>query len=231
MGIVFNEDKTKAQIKNVVLAYVKLQEGDWKYQSTTEKQYSVDCIVDKATAKVYKKAFPKNGVKEIDTEDFESKYKFAPPFSDKDEQYIISLKANTGMKVDFPKANLVVGDLVPYEWASRPKVYVPIDGGVKDITMTTLVANGSVGDVAFKINSNTFGTFPQLSGMLVTQLIEYEAADGPGMSEFGNVVGGYNPPKGGMQQIATVSHDVQDGGVVADEEPDISEFDKDTIPF
>ena len=40
--------------------------------------------------------------------------------------------------------------------------------------MTTLVGNGSKGVVAFNVTKNDFGTFPQLLGVLINDLVEYE---------------------------------------------------------
>lgn len=232
--IVFNDEGTKGQIQDVTLCYLKLQSGDYKYQSTTEKEYSVVCVVDKTTAKTFKKAFTKNGFKEIDTEDFEDKYKIAPPLPGKEEQFIITMKTNVGMKSDLPKYNLFEGDPVPYEWTSRPKVYVPIEGGVKDITMTTLVSNGSIGTVAFDITENSYGRFPKLSGILVTNLIEYEQKGGSGC-DFGEVVGGYNPGDGNTQQNAgsRVDELKEDDTLedVGDEQPNTFEYDDSDIPF
>jgi hypothetical protein len=213
-----NNDKTKGKLLDVTFAYVKLQSGSYKYQSTTELEYCVDCIVNKETAKAYKKAFPKNGYKEIDTSEFEAQYKIKPPFPDQDEQFIIKVKANANLRTDIPSAGLVYGDLVPYTWKTRPKVYLPVDGGVKDITMTTLVSNGSKGDVALSIRENSFGTFPQLTGILVKDLIEY-VKEGSG-SDFGNVVGGYNPGDGNPQQVPTINEqevEEEGGGNINDD--------------
>ena len=198
--LIINKDETKGKVTDVVFGYVKLQEGDYKYQSTTEKQYSVDCIVTKEVAKVFKKIFPKNGYKEIETSEFEKIYKIKPPF-DGEEQFVIKVKANAQISKDIPSAALYAGDKIPYEWSTRPKVFVPTEGGVKDITMTTLIANGSKGDVAFRIMENSYGKFQQLTGILVKELIEYikEGED----ADFGPVIGGFNPGNGNPQQIAT----------------------------
>ena len=198
--LIINNDATKGKITNCYFCYVKLQEGSYKYQSQTEKEYTVNCIVDRDTAKAFKKAFPKNGYKEVETSEFENIYKIEPPFAG-DEQYVIKLKSNANLKADVPKAGLLIGDIIPYEWSSRPKAFINVDGGVKDITMTTLISNGSKGDVAFRVNENSYGKFPQLTGILVTDLIEYisEKED----SDFGKVVGGFNPGDGNVKQIPT----------------------------
>lgn len=195
--------KTTGKLEGVVFAYVKLQSGSTKYQSK-DIEYTVDVVVDKATAKEFKKAYPKNSVKDFENAEFTEKFKIDPPFPSQDEQFVIKLKAAAQLKAAAPAANLEAGDMIPYEWNSRPKVFVPVEGGVEDITLTVLVANGSKGDVAFAVNSNDFGTFPQLSGILVKDLIEYEAAGGSS-SAFGTVVGGYKSDTSNVKQVADKS--------------------------
>lgn len=196
-----NGKKVTGKVEGVTFAYVKLQSGSTKYQSK-DLEYTVDIIVDKATAKEFKKAYPKNSVKDYDNAEFTSKFKIDPPYPNQDEQFVVKLKAAAQLKADAPAVNLVAGDLIPYEWNSRPKVFVPAEGGVEDVTLNTLVANGSKGDVAFTVNSNDFGTFPQLAGILVKDLIEYEASGGSA-SVFGNVVGGYKADTSNVKQVAT----------------------------
>lgn len=198
--------KKKGKLEGVTLAYIKLQEGSFKYQSK-EKEYTVDIIVDKPTAKEFKKQFPKNGYKEIDTKDFEGKYKIAPPYPAEDEQFVIKLKSDVALAGDV--GQLKAGDPIPYEWNARPKLFVPVEGGVEDVTMSVLAANGSKGSVAFNILTNSYGTFPQLSGVLVTHLIEYEGGGGSS-SDFGEVVGGYKAGNGETQQKAETVVEDQD---------------------
>ena len=223
--LVINEavkGKQKGKLEDVTLAYIKLQEGSLKYGSKTEKEYVVDAIVDKATAKEFKKQFPKNGYKEIETSEFEAKYKIAPPFPNEDEQYVIKLKADAELAGDV--SGLVKGDPIPYEWASRAKLFVPVEGGVEDVTMSVLAANGSKGTVAFNITTNSFGTFPQLTGVLVTDLIEYEGAGG-NTSDFGNVVGGYKAGSGNTKQKAEPISESEP------EEVEHEDLDSSDIPF
>lgn len=196
-----NGKKTTGKLEDVTFAYVKLQSGSTKYQSK-DLEYTVDVIVDKATAKQFKKDYPKNSVKDIDTTEFKEKFKIDPPYPDQDEQFVIKLKAAAQLKADAPAANLVAGDMIPYGWNSRPKVFVPVEGGVEDVTLTVLVANGSKGDVAFSVNTNDFGTFPQLTGILVKDLIEYESSGGNN-SAFGTVVGGYKADTSNVKQVPT----------------------------
>ena len=198
------EGKAKGNgvIRDVMLCYVKLQEGSYKYQSTTEKEYILDVVVDKATAKAWKKAFPKNGFQEVETVDFASKYKVHPPLPNEDEQFIIKVKAKAQMSAD--GGGLKKGDLIPYEWGSRPKLYVPVEGEeneVEDVTMSILAGNGSKGSVSFDIVQNDFGTFPQLTGVLVNTLIKYEVQSG---SPFGHVANKADGSGEAMQKAQVV---------------------------
>ena len=152
------------KISNVKFAYVKLQRGTKKYKSE-ELEYSVDVVVDKATAKEMKKAFQKNKVKEVETSDFENKYKFAAPYPDQEEQYVLRFKTNVCTNDGKEK---------PYEWSSRPKVYIPDGNKVKDVTMDVRVANGSSGDIAFNITNGQYGIIHHLSGILIKDMIELE---------------------------------------------------------
>lgn len=164
-------------IENVTFFYTKIQQPAKKYQSE-DTEYSVDCAVDKATAKKWNKEFPKQKAKEFDNDEFLEKYKVEEvPFPDQDEQYIIKLKKNA----------VKDGRETPEKY--RPKVLVPSGAGNLDVTATKLVGNGSTGKVSYNINENSFGAFAQLSAILVTNLIEYKQLGGAG-SEFGAVVGG-----------------------------------------
>ena len=71
---------------------------------------------------------------------------------------------------------------------TRPKVFLDTDEGRLDITESRLIANGSVGKVSYRINSNDFGTFAKLANVLMDEegFIEYESKGGGGAgSEFG----------------------------------------------
>ena len=48
---------------------------------------------------------------------------------------------------------------------------------LEDVTFTTLVGNGSKGVVQFEVNTNSFGTFAQLSAIKVENLVKVEGGD------------------------------------------------------
>jgi len=229
--LVIDKENGKGKILDGVFCYIKLQGGSFKYNSKTEKEWTVDIVVDKTTAKAYKKMFPKNSCKEYDNEEFTERFKIDPPFEKQDEQFIVKVKADANLKADVHKLGLSKGDEVPYEWNTRPKLFTPFEDGVKDVTMEVLAANGSKGDAAIKILENDFGTFSQLSGILVKDLIEYES-DGSSGSDFGKVIGGYNKGDGNHQQVPVevATDDSNPGDDGMDDDPG-GDFDPDSVPF
>jgi hypothetical protein len=169
-------DKAKAKVgvlENVVLAYVKVAEATQKYQSK-DLEYVIDCIVDKPTAKTWNKAFPKQKAKELDADEFKTKYKMDNPF-DGDEVYVIKLK----------KAATKDGEVFDEKY--RPKVLLDMNDGERvEITTSRLVSNGSKGKVSYRINTNDFGTFAQLQNILIKEddFIEYKSSGFEPGSEF-----------------------------------------------
>lgn len=161
-----------------ILAYVKLQQPDFKYGSTTEKEFSVNLVVDKPTAKAWNKEFPKQKAKEVDRSDFEKAYKIAPP-TEGDEFFVLSIKKPAQYK-----------DGNPIPDAMRPRAFVKGDNGkLQDITKDVLIANGSVGTVSYDVKDNDYGHFSSLKAVRVDKLIEYKKAGGAAndFSELGDV--------------------------------------------
>lgn len=161
-----------------VLAYVKLQQPDFKYGSTTEKEFAVNLIVDKPTAKAWNKEFPKQKAREVDRADFEKAYKIAPP-TDEDEFFVLSIRKPAQYK-----------DGNPIPDAMRPRAFIKGDNGkLQDITKDVLIANGSVGTVSYDVKDNDFGHFSSLKAVRVDKLIEYKKKGGGSAdySELGDV--------------------------------------------
>lgn len=184
MSIEIIKKESKGYVRGVTLGFVKIQNPVLKYQSKTDKEYSVDLIVSEDVADEWEELFPKNGVRKIKTEDFESIYKCPPPFPKEKKQFVLKVRTDALFKGDVGEYK--EGDLVPYSFTSRPKVYIPSPSGkVEDVTMEKLVGNGSVGDVSFRIMSNDYGDFPKLSAVLVKELVKYEAKGSS--SDFGEV--------------------------------------------
>ena len=166
--------ETQPQTISGVFAYAKIQEPAFKYQSTTEKEFSIDIIVDKATAKAFGKQFPKQKGKTVDNDDFEEIYKIPPPFPDQDEQFVLKLKRPAQYK-----------DGKPLPESYWPKVMQKKGGKAVQIPREVLVGNGSTGKVSYDVNENDYGTFAKLKNILVEDLKEYKKSGGSGADDFG----------------------------------------------
>lgn len=168
------DELVKGRIEDATLLYVQMQEGELAFGSETDRQISVQVAVTEDTAKNWKATFPKNGYREVPNDQFEKAYKTDPPYPAEEKQHVLKLKSRATYQQDDPERDIRAGDIVPYESPSRPKLYEVVDGKPVDITQTTQPANGSRGVVAFRATNNKFGTFPVLSGVLVTELMEAE---------------------------------------------------------
>lgn len=166
--------ETQPQTISAVFAYAKIQEPAFKYQSTTEKEFSIDLIVDKATAKAFGKQFQKQKGKTVDNDDFEEIYKMPPPFPDQDEQYVLKLKRPAQYK-----------DGKPLPESYWPKVMQKKNGKAVALPREVLVGNGSTGKVSYDVNENDYGTFAKLKNVLVEDLKEYKKSGGSGADDFG----------------------------------------------
>ncbi len=163
---------TKGRVEDATLLYVRLKDGELAFGSETERNLSIQLAVTKETARNWKSVFPKNGYREITNDQFTKSFKIDPPYPEQEDQYVLKLKSHMTFQNDQPERDIKAGDLVPYESPSRPKLYEIVDGKAVDITMTTQPANGSTGIVAFRATVNKFGTFPVLTGVVVTNLVE-----------------------------------------------------------
>jgi len=195
-------------MENVYFAYTKIQSGDYKYKSKTEKEFATDVIMSEDQADELEEVFPKKSVKAIKTADFEDKYKIKPPYPDAKKQYVMKVTSSYSVNRDYVDGQtkevwLAKGSPIPYKWKNRPKVFLKNEEGkVVDITMTTLVGNGSKGTLAFNVTeSEDNGKTPKLSDILITDLVEYEAKERVVTSVFGEVEGGYNEGDGNPQQV------------------------------
>ena len=169
-------------LNNATLAFVKVAESDKKYQSE-DREYSLSAVVSKADAKAFKKKFPKQSVKDYENDEFKEKFKIDPPFHDQDEQYVLKL------------SKVHIKDGVEANPKYRPRVYLDDGkGNFTDITTSRLVANGSKGDVAYRVIENSFGVFAHLDAVRLTEFIEYKK--GGAANPFGGwvvAVEGENP--------------------------------------
>ena len=172
LGNLSKLDLADNTISNVTFFWTKIQKPSLKYQSQTEKEFVVDVLVDKATAKAWGKEFPKQKAKEIDNDDFNEKFGAEHAIEGQDEQFIIRLKKGATYK---DKETGAIKD-IPEQY--RPRVFLADENNeLEDVTFTTLVGNGSKGVVQFDVNTNSYGTFAQLSAIKVDTLVSVDGGD------------------------------------------------------
>jgi len=83
---------TQNKIISGVFAYAKVTEPSFKYQSDTEKEFTIDIVVDEETYDNFVEQYPKQKGKIIKTSEFEGTYKFPPVFPNEKKQFILKLK-------------------------------------------------------------------------------------------------------------------------------------------
>jgi hypothetical protein len=161
------------------LVYAKVGMPDAKYQST-EKEWSVEVIVDEDTAEKWDETFKKQPSKKIKAVDFEAKYRIPVPAHLKGEKNVYGIKLK----------RQATNDGVPVDDNFRPKIYIDdADGNRTEIGQSRLIANGSFGKVSYYISSNDYGTFSRLQNVLMDEdkFIEYESSGGgKAGDEFGS---------------------------------------------
>ena len=206
-------------INGVSFFWVKMKEPTYKFKDKVMMEYSVDAVISKEESKKWKKTFPKNPVREVDTCDFEEAFKAPAPFPDQDEQYVVKLRRNFNYRT---KDGEVVN--VPDQY--RPKVLLKNeDGTLRDVTRTTLIGNGSKGviQVGFKSTAD-YGTFADIKAIRVDELVGYEGGGG-GETLLGDVVDVEMPTEAATQtQAATQSQSQQDS-------VSFDDYDSEDIPF
>jgi hypothetical protein len=169
-----------------MLLYVSVQEPVAAYVKpglpAKPKEYKSSVVL---TSKEDKKAYEKFAksldtlvsIKEVDTDEFESIYKVAPPEDAGDEVWVVTLRKSTEQgKTGKPLLDI-----------HRPRVYEQVGDTRVDITHTKLVGNGSYGKLALDIFMKAQGGGSiGLKSVLVTDLVEYERKESAGSdgSEF-----------------------------------------------
>lgn len=200
-------DLADETISNVTFFWTKLQKPSLKFQSQVEKEFVVDVLVDKATAKAWNKEFPKQKAKEIDNDDFNEKFGAEHAIEGQDEQFIIRLKKGATYK---DKETGAIKD-IPEQY--RPRVFLADENDeLEDVTFTTLVGNGSKGVVQFDVNTNSFGTFAQLSAIKVENLVKVEGGDTTAkFNKLGKVKGLAENPYANKQEQESGDSDIPFG--------------------
>ena len=190
LGKLSKFDLADNTISNVTFFWTKIQKPSLKYQSQTEKEFVVDVLVDKATAKAFGKEFPKQKAKEFDKDELLEALSIDSAPYEADEYFKIRMKKKANYK------DRETGELVNTPEQYCPKVFLADeDGLLEDVTQTRLIGNGSVGAIQYDVNSNDYGKFAQLKGIRVDNLVVVEAKQGGGYSALGNVKTTVDTPK------------------------------------
>lgn len=192
--------KNLLKIEDVYFSFVKMSKPEKNIFDTSglEKQFSATIVLSKEQRKQFMSQKLNKTIKEIDTKDFEEKHKFKPPYPDQSEQYILQVTK----KATYKDGNL------KQEW-TFPKVYFSKDGSVVEST-STLVGNGSFGDVRLELNFNDKlnQTNVVLDSILVKDHIAYESKG----DEWATAAGiAYTPSANSTpQSTPTASPDLDD---------------------
>ena len=197
---------TEAQvIEGVNLFYVKLQKPSLKYQSQTDKEFSVTVQVDKATKTLWNKTFQKQKCKELEHDDFCEKYGVEYAIGN-EEQYLLTLKKPANYK------DKETGQLKDIPDAYRPRALIDDGNGeLEDVTFTKLIGNGSKGVVQYEVNSNDYGTFAKLLAIRVDELVVVEQGDSAGkFNVLGKVKSLAENPNAKAQETSVATDDSQE---------------------
>lgn len=171
------------KFENVYFAFTSIAEPKYKYQSKIEKEFSTTIVFSKEQSKDFKKLKLNKTVKEVDTSEFEEKYKFAPPYPDQEEQYVIVVSKRATYK-----------DGNPTPAFSHPKSYFVQDGTI--VENNTLIGNGSFGNISLETNYNEAlkQTNVNLYSVLIKNLVPYvKRSSGDEWASEGTVVASPTP--------------------------------------
>ena len=164
------------QLQEPVKAYVKpgapAKPDEWKASICLTDEDYVDALEDYA-----RELDTQISLKKVKSAEFEEKYKIPPPEGAGKNVWVLTFRKS----VELGKT----GKPVPPQF--HPKVYLKEGKVLKDITATTLVANGSLGAISVdRFDRSAGGSSLYLKNVLVTDLIEYEAkaSDYKAGSEF-----------------------------------------------
>lgn len=158
-----------------MLVFVCLDKAVPCFDKEKGKEFKAGVVVDEDTADAFAEIFAKQPAKKVKRAEFESIYKVAPPEGTEKNLYVITLKKNE---------KLANGEDIPDKY--RPRVFLQEGNTRKDITLSTLVGNGSYGTISIDRYDNDYGSSARLQNILVTDLIEYErkGSDYESGSEF-----------------------------------------------
>lgn len=192
--------KNLLKIENVYFSYVKIAKPEKNSFDTSglEKQFSATIILNKEQRKQFISRKLNKSIKEVDTKLFEATHKFAPPYPEQDEQYVLQVTK----KATYKDGNL------KQEW-TFPKVYFQKEGSIIESTQT-LVGNGSFGDVRLELidNEKLNQTNVVLDSILVKEHVPFESKGDEWASAAG--IPTYVEPKGETPSNTPIEQDLDD---------------------
>ena len=162
-----------------VFCFAKVTEPAFKYESDTEKEFSIQVVVDEDTFDTFGETYGKQKGKAVKTSDFEGIFKIKPPYPNDKKQFVLKLAKGATYKSKDGSG------LVNVEKNFWPKIRVLEEGKVVVLGEGILIANGSKGQVSFEEHTNSYGTFAKLKNILVEELIEYRKASDDPAADFG----------------------------------------------
>ena len=202
-----------------IFCFAKVTEPAFKYESDTEKEFSIQVVVDEDTFDTFGETYGKQKGKAIKTADFEGIFKIKPPYPNDKKQFVLKLAKGATYK---SKEN---GQLVNVEKKYWPKIMVLEDNQPVPIEEGILIANGSKGQVSFEENTNSYGTFAKLKNILVEELIEYKKTGEDAAGDFG-----YSTKVQGAEDFKPTAKVVARPAVKASKKVEVEE-DSDLSPF
>lgn len=178
-----------ATVTGTVL-YNALKAPKWKFESDTRKEFSVEVVVDKATARAWDKTFKKQPAKVIDNEEFVKTFGMDLPFPEQEDQYVIKLKRPADYEEKDKATDQKTGRILPIPDKYRPRILLLTDSTTRKCTDITFkeygLGRGSVATVQYEErDSGKFGTTARLLNVRVDSLIKYEF--GNSFDELGSV--------------------------------------------
>lgn len=176
-------------VQGIVL-YSALKAPRDKYESTTRKEFTIEVVVDKTTARAWDKAFKKQPAKVIENADFLKTFGIDLPFPDQEDQYIVKLKRPADYEEKDKETDQKTGRILPIPDKYRPRVLLltdPVTRKCVDITYKDFgVGRGSLATVQYEErDSGKFGTTARLMNVRIDDLIKYEF--GNSFDELGSV--------------------------------------------
>lgn len=193
-----------------IVVYNSLKSPKFKFESTTRKEYGIEVVVDKATARAWDKLFKKQSSKVVDNEDFVKAFGMELPFPEQDEQFIIKVKRPADYEEKDKTTNVKTGRILPIPDKYRPRLLLLTDPKTRkcvDITFKEYgLGRGSKVLVQYEErDSGSFGTTARLLNVRVDELVKYEF--GNTFDELGSVDELAENPyaDGGTQASGTVT--------------------------